>query len=72
MDTSTLRDSFAVMEMPELSNESREIVSIARACRNERSDPDFADDHDGMTFDEYYAEGPCGTPFANSLAAKSA
>jgi hypothetical protein len=71
MENSTLQDSLAGLKMPELNHTSRALVSVARVCRNERSDPNFADEHDGETFEEFYAEGPADSAFANCLAAKS-
>lgn len=69
METPTLQDSMAVLKMPELNPTSRALVGVARACRNERSDPNFADDHEGKSFEEFYAEGPGDSAFANCLAA---
>jgi hypothetical protein len=71
METSTLQDGLAEMKMPELNHENMKLVSAARASRNEQSDPGFADEHDGETFEEFYAEGPCESAFGNCLAAKT-
>lgn len=32
----------------------KQIVNAAKACKAERSDPNFAATHDGKTFDEFY------------------
>ena len=70
MESSTLKDGMAQMPMPELNRDSKKLVRAARAARNERCDPNFADDHQGLSFEEFYAEGPCDSAFANCLAAK--
>lgn len=39
---------------PELSEATSEKINAAKACLAERSDPAFAESHDGKTFDEFY------------------
>ena len=39
---------------PELSEDSSEVINAAKACKAERSDPAFAESHDGKSFDEFY------------------
>jgi hypothetical protein len=37
-----------------LGKESGKVLNAARQCKAERSDPSFADTHEGKTFDEFY------------------
>jgi len=44
----------------ELRQDRQDVINAAKACKAERSDPDFADTHDGKSFREYYGKNKNG------------
>ena len=51
--------------------EKRAARSAAKECKAERADPDFADTHDGKSFEEFYGNGNKRNAFGKCVSAKA-